>query len=411
MRRQALALALILGIALALVAGGCGSRKTTLGPDLPPETSVYIQGKVDTANHRVHLYWFGSDPDGNVVAYQMRFVPTKGNPNPKWDTVYCALPGRCTDSVFTLFTGDSALIHTQFEIRAMDDKGLVDPTPAIQRFVLSNLAPRARITNPLRWYPSNPNRVSDSSFASVTVNWDVDDPDGGGPGLHYRIWLDGNQATYDSTTESAFTVPSARFLQGGTYLSGPRTLYLQAVDDGGLAGPLDSTTWFVRAPAKVLDPVTHRGRVLIIDDSRRVTSNSNDLGVDTLYANCFARAASADPYREGTSRYVVVPPGTYSTLRLEYSDPAATLTVRMVEPTIEVIEGDTDVTPDVRMSMSADTADKYWRGEYNVAVGLAKGQVKAKGPVTTILKMVPLTKPLFPVYRELVAEKEAAGAV
>src|SRR5439155_18587685 len=99
------------------------------------------------------------------------------------------------------------------------------------------------------------------------------------------------------------------------------------------------------------------------------------------------------------------------TLRLEYSDPAATLTVRMVEPTIEVIEGDTDVTPDVRMSMSADTADKYWRGEYNVAVGLAKGQVKAKGPVTTILKMVPLTKPLFPVYRELVAEKEAAGAV
>ena len=321
MRRQALALALILGIALALVAGGCGSRKTTLGPDLPPETSVYIQGKVDTANHRVHLYWFGSDPDGNVVAYQMRFVPTKGNPNPKWDTVYCALPGRCTDSVFTLFTGDSALIHTQFEIRAMDDKGLVDPTPAIQRFVLSNLAPRARITNPLRWYPSNPNRVSDSSFASVTVNWDVDDPDGGGPGLHYRIWLDGNQATYDSTTESAFTVPSARFLQGGTYLSGPRTLYLQAVDDGGLAGPLDSTTWFVRAPAKVLDPVTHRGRVLIIDDSRRVTSNSNDFGVDTLYANCFARAASADPYREGTSRYVVLPPGTYSTLRLEYSNP------------------------------------------------------------------------------------------
>ena len=60
--------------------------------------------------------------------------------------------------------------------------------------------------------------------------------------------------------------------------------------------------------------------------------------------------------------------------------------------------------------MPADIADKYWRGEDNVAVGLAKGQVKAKGPVTTILKMVPLTKPLFPVYKQLVAEKDAPPA-
>ena len=96
------------------------------------------------------------------------------------------------------------------------------------------------------------------------------------------------------------------------------------------------------------------------------------------------------------------------TLRLEYSNPAAVITVRMVEPHIEVIEGDTDIQPDVRMSMAADTANKYWRGEYNVAVGLAKGQVKAKGPVTTILKMVPLTKPLFPMYKEMCAEKDAA---
>src|SRR5262249_38111459 len=151
--------------------------------------------------------------------------------------VYCALPGRCTDSVFTLITGDSAFIHTQFEIRAMDDKGQVDPTPAIERFTFGNLAPLVHITNPLR--------VVDSSYASVTVAWDVNDPDGGGPGLHYRIWLNGNRAGYDSTTENVFTVPSERFLEGGTYRSGLRTLYLQAVDDGGRSGPLDSTRWFV----------------------------------------------------------------------------------------------------------------------------------------------------------------------
>jgi len=98
------------------------------------------------------------------------------------------------------------------------------------------------------------------------------------------------------------------------------------------------------------------------------------------------------------------------TLRLEYSNPTAILTVRMTEPDIEVIEGETDVRPDVKMAMSADTADKYWRGEYNIAVGLAKGEVKAKGPITTILKMVPATKPLYPMYKALVAEKDAAVA-
>ena len=48
--------------------------------------------------------------------------------------------------------------------------------------------------------------------------------------------------------------------------------------------------------------------------------------------------------------------------------------------------------------------------EYNLAVGLAKGQVKAKGPVNKILKLVPLTRPVFPMYREMVAERDAAAA-
>jgi hypothetical protein len=38
-----------------------------------------------------------------------------------------------------------------------------------------------------------------------------------------------------------------------------------------------------------------------------------------------------------------------------------------------------------------------------------KGRVKAKGPVNNILKLVPLCKPLSPVYREMIAEKDAAA--
>jgi len=97
------------------------------------------------------------------------------------------------------------------------------------------------------------------------------------------------------------------------------------------------------------------------------------------------------------------------TLQLNYSDPAASLTVKFQDP-LEVIDGGQDDSADVRLSMPADIANKYWRGEYNLAVGLAKGHVKAKGPVNKILKLVPITKPLFPVYKELIAEKDGTPA-
>jgi hypothetical protein len=95
-------------------------------------------------------------------------------------------------------------------------------------------------------------------------------------------------------------------------------------------------------------------------------------------------------------------------LQIYYTDPDATMTVRLREPSIEVVDGAENPDADIKLYMPADIGNKFWRGEYNLGVGLAKGQVKAKGPVNKILKLVPLTKPLFPVYRELVADKDAS---
>ena len=72
----------------------------------------------------------------------------------------------------------------------------------------------------------------------------------------------------------------------------------------------------------------------------------------------------------------------------------------------EVAFGDTDLEPEVTMSMEADTAHMFWLGEVNVTVALARGQIKASGPVAKILKLMPLAKPLFPRYR---AQLEAQG--
>ena len=96
-------------------------------------------------------------------------------------------------------------------------------------------------------------------------------------------------------------------------------------------------------------------------------------------------------------------------LQVYYTDPESKILINFKEPKLEVLAGQEDNDADVKLFMPADIADKYWRGEYNLAVGLAKGQVKAKGPVNKILKLVPLTKPLFPLYREKVATKDAAA--
>ena len=97
------------------------------------------------------------------------------------------------------------------------------------------------------------------------------------------------------------------------------------------------------------------------------------------------------------------------TMQVTYTDPESSLTIIMKDPKVEVIDGGNDENADVKLWMSADTADKFWRGEYNLAIGLAKGKVKAKGPASKILKLVPATKPLFPMYRDLVAEKDNAA--
>jgi hypothetical protein len=94
-------------------------------------------------------------------------------------------------------------------------------------------------------------------------------------------------------------------------------------------------------------------------------------------------------------------------VRYEYRDPESTITVRLQEDQPgEVDLGESDMEPEVVMSMEADTAHRFWLGEVNVTVALARGQIKAKGPVAKILKLVPLTKPIFPRYKALL---EAQG--
>jgi len=64
---------------------------------------------------------------------------------------------------------------------------------------------------------------------------------------------------------------------------------------------------------------------------------------------------------------------------------------------------DIDWEPRVQMTMSSETANKYFQGKENVAIAIARRRIKAGGDVKAALAIIPVTKPLFSRYQEMIA--------
>jgi hypothetical protein len=62
-----------------------------------------------------------------------------------------------------------------------------------------------------------------------------------------------------------------------------------------------------------------------------------------------------------------------------------------------------DWSPRVRMTMSSETANRYFQGRENVALAIARRRIKAGGDIKAALELIPITKPIYERYRALVA--------
>ena len=93
-------------------------------------------------------------------------------------------------------------------------------------------------------------------------------------------------------------------------------------------------------------------------------------------------------------------------VRYEFREPDSQITVKMLEGEPGRVDlGPSELEPEVTMSMEADTAHRFWLGKVNITVALARGQIKAQGPVAKVLKLVPLVKPVFPRYEAQLEEQ------
>ena len=57
--------------------------------------------------------------------------------------------------------------------------------------------------------------------------------------------------------------------------------------------------------------------------------------------------------------------------------------------------------PEVGMTMDSETANRYFQGKENIAMAIARRRIKTAGNVKKALALVPVTKPVFVLYREM----------
>ena len=66
---------------------------------------------------------------------------------------------------------------------------------------------------------------------------------------------------------------------------------------------------------------------------------------------------------------------------------------------------DVDWEAEVEMKMDSAVANKYFQGKENIAMAIARRRIKTSGNVKKALALVPITKPVFDQYREMLEDE------
>ncbi len=217
---------LALGLVLALVWAGCGliepgpsTEHANKAPDTiltaaPPEAEEF--------SHVIHFHWRGEDDDGVVLSYDISVD------DGDW------VATTATDTTLTFSVLDNA-VH-EFAVRAIDDDGAIDGTPAERSFTATSIGPETVL-----WV------VPDDSASvgqALTLELDADDPDD--MVFEWRGRLDdGDWGEWQA--ESTFVYADPEIIEGalGIFTPGYHVFYGQARDASGLIDPTPESVTFL----------------------------------------------------------------------------------------------------------------------------------------------------------------------
>lgn len=80
------------------------------------------------------------------------------------------------------------------------------------------------------------------------------------------------------------------------------------------------------------------------------------------------------------------------------------VTVDCTQDPIKLYTGPCEVKPVVIMRMHADTAHRFWMQKVNLMIAITKGEIKVKGPIPQVMRLLPIIKPSFKIYKEILQE-------
>jgi hypothetical protein len=263
---------------LALPISGCRREPpSNVDRNRAPETYITRAPAESTlAYYRVRMYWGGSDPDGAIAYYEIAVTDSNEIPGEDLEEGTGYTRTLRTDSLFTLSADppvEQQVMGHRLYVRAVDNEGKLDPTPALAYFVaINDYFPQVVFTGDSGHWIDGCGTARERVFTghdtigvegSVRWTWTGFDQDQGGSVVGY-VWKMASQTGYsggglgDTLAEITFPPNASR----------RQTLQVRAIDDGGLRSRDDFTQvvilnfdpiTLVLDPADTLDGTPTRG--------------------------------------------------------------------------------------------------------------------------------------------------------
>ncbi len=256
--------------------------------ELPNTTMANIPVSEDTLNAYVTLHWDGEDTDGYVTHYRYRYVTYHEFVGDSIVTEW-----RDTDSTSQTIAFESSddLNFQKFEVKAVDNNGGEDPSPAVKKFYT------VKAYNPetMIMYPSDNQDLfvlpqTNDWWQGIKIKFGSFDEDGEVVEYGYRIDSQGTWKWLEDTmvvlTPDEFAFP----------LTGNHTVEVVAKDNTGLIDPIPAVVTI-----KLFEPKFDKN-ILIIDETIEGSNTpgfTSDEEVDEFYNELFNPDSSLDYFENG----------------------------------------------------------------------------------------------------------------
>mgnify|MGYP006902762579 CR=1 FL=1 len=160
--------------------------------NLPPETYTVVN-KIERAGEdrfvsQIEVRWWGDDPDGIVKGFEFSTDLESWNYTERQDSVFQVKLPEGSDT-----------FDFDFYVRAIDNEGAWDETPAHLIYPVKNSAPEVSFDIPVGT-PTNPGRWPKKTFPIIQLRWLLSDPDGDDNIDYLEFYV--NDTTQDGITIS-----------------------------------------------------------------------------------------------------------------------------------------------------------------------------------------------------------------